>query len=289
MGKGNPDFSLSPEELTGLRNQAASATANCCECAYRKTGLQPKVSKIAQLRADGATPNGQTDNDWTGEVLVTANGSSGNVYVITKLQVVNKTADTTSYPGTRSVTDDDLDKKVQKIPGAIRAAWNDRPYKLKITDATCGQRTFEVEFNAEMVSSGGDYSVDFINVDGMGTANDPRGVKSGRSYVVAPNFAKFNIGDSRSATDGGASELEPHEYGHMLGLKDEYEDAGMDRGGCRYSMPGGDTETVGANGELMGSMSHKKARPERYCITVAYTVMSILTSNGFNVTACEIE
>ena len=289
MGKTASDFSLSPEQLTGLRNEAASAVAGCCQCAVRKDGQQAASGKIAQLRADGTTPNGQSDSKWTGEVIVNADRAKGNVYVITMMRVINKTADTTTYPGTRTLTDAVVNERSTKIPPAVRKAWNTRPYRLKITDDVCGERDFKVEFNVEMVSSGGHYEVDFVNVDGMGTQNDPLGIKSGRSYVLPPDRAKFNLGDSRSATDNsGASTLEPHEYGHMIGLKDEYHDEAANRGGCRYTFPDGSTEAVGANGELMGSMSHKSARPERYCITIAYTVISVLASNGINVTACEI-
>lgn len=282
------DFSLTPEQLTGLRNEAATATAECCACAFRTDGLHPSTGKLSQLKADGVTPNGQNDSAWTGEIILKADGSTGNVYVLHKLQVVNKTADTTSYPDTVAVADDELNRRVAKIPSEIRRAWNSRPYKLKITDSKCGERTFTVEFTAEMVSSGGHYTVDFVNVAGMGANNDVRGVKSGRSYVLPPNRAKFNLGDSRSATDGGASELEPHEYGHMLGLKDEYHDVGMDRGGVSYTFPDGTAETVGANGQLMGSMGTKTAQPERYCVTVAYAVIALMEGNGFTVTDCVI-
>ncbi|MET3601903.1 hypothetical protein [Martelella mangrovi] len=41
----------------------------------------------------------------------------------------------------------------------------------------------------------------------------------------------------RTATDSNpkADTLEPHEYGHMLGLIDEYFEAQFNRGGVRYT------------------------------------------------------
>lgn len=283
------DYSSEPAEITQLRNETANGKAGCCTCAFKKSGRFGSTGKIQQLRADGVTPNGQNDSAWMGEVFVASDGTKGTVTVFQRHLAVNKTSDTTSYPDTVAVSDADLATKVAKIPAAIERAWNARPYKLKITDAKCGERLFEVKFVVRMVQSGEHFKLDFVNVAGMGTANDVRGILSGRSYILPPDRGKFNLGDSRSATDDGDECLEPHEFGHMIGLKDEYLDVPHDRGGVKYEFPDKTTETAAVNGELMGSMSTKTAQPTRYCVTIAYAAIAVLEANGCAVTDCVIE
>lgn len=284
------NYAAEAEDITQLRNQAANARSGCCSCTFRKSGKLGPTGKLRQLRADGVTPNGQTDNPWTGEVFVSSDGTRGEVTVYSRLKAINKTSDTTMYPDTVAVSDADLTAKVAKLPPAIERAWNARGWKLKITDAKCGQRVFDVRFIVTMVDSGEHYKLDFVNVAGMGVNNDVRGISSGRSYILAPDRGKFNLGDDRTATDNVGDEcLEPHEYGHMIGLIDEYRDVPMDRGGVKYEFPDRSTETAAVNGELMGSMTVKTAQPNRYCVTIAYAAIAVLEANGFAVTDCVIE
>lgn len=114
------------------------------------------------------------------------------------------------------------------------------------------------------------------------TTPDYRGSESYRSYLLPSSYtAKFNLGESRSATV-------PHEYGHMIGLKDEYTDKDQDRNGCIYVFYDGTKQKVGANRDLMSGMQNKTAQPERYCLTIAYAVVAIFAQNGIRVTALEI-
>ncbi len=283
------NYAADPAEITELRNQTANAKAGCCNCSFSKSGKFDSTGKIQQLKADGVTPNGQNDSAWTGEVFVASDGKKGTVTVFHRLQALNKTTDTTKYPDTTAVSDADLETMVAKIPPAIEKAWNAKGWKLKITDKKCGERLFDVKFTARMVASDAHYKLDFVNVPGMGTSNDVMGISSGRSYILPPNRGKFNLGDSRSATDGGDEELEPHEFGHMIGLKDEYLDVPHDRGGVKYEFPDKTTETVAVNDELMGNMAHKTARPNRYCVTIAYAAIAVLEANGCTVTDCVIQ
>lgn len=295
MGKSSNDPTLTPEELTGLRDQAASATAGCCTCVFRKDGTQGPSGKLSQMRADGTTPNGTNDNAFKAEILIDQGGSPKSVYVVTRCKVVNATSDTTRYPDTATLTDEVVNERVAAIPKAIRKAWNAKPYKLKITDSKCGENTFTVKFDAPIVTASHHYSLDFVNVidaatNNMGANDDYKNIKSGRSYISPGSFTgKFNLGDNRSATNGGSSVLEPHEYGHMIGLRDEYHDVGLDRGGVQYEFFDGTTSLHAANGQLMGSMTTKTAQPERYCLTIAYAVIAIFATNGITVTGLEIE
>ncbi|MEP3348057.1 MAG: hypothetical protein ABJN34_03600 [Litoreibacter sp.] len=295
MGKGASDPTLSPEELTGLRDQAASATAGCCTCVFRKDGTHGPSGKLAQMKADGTTPNGTKDNAFKAEILIDQGGSPKTIHVVTRLKAVNATADTARYPDTATLTDEVLANRVAAIPGAIRSAWNAKPYKLKVTDSKCGENTFTVKFDAPMVTSSHHYSLDFVNVidaatNNMGANDDYKGIKSGRSYILPSSFkGKFNLADNRSATNGGTTELEPHEHGHMIGLRDEYHDVALDRGGVQYEFFDGTKTLHASNTQLMGTMGTKTAQPDRYCLTIAYAVIAIFATNGITVTGLEID
>ncbi len=284
------DYTAEPAEITQLRNQTASATAACCPCTYKKDGLFRSTGHLQQLKADGRTYKGQPDGPWKGEVIVSFDGSRGTVAVYTRFKALNKTSDTAHYPGTIPMGDADLAARIAKIPPAIERAWNAKPYQLKITDPLCGERLFVVHFHVRMVQSGEHFTLDFVNLDLMSPLEDVYGLGSGRSYIVPPDRGKFNVGDWRSATDDNAAYdcLEPHEYGHMIGLIDEYLDLGKDRGGVIYEYPDGRREKIEVNDELMGSMQIQTAQPSRYCVTIAYAAIEVLESNGIDVTDCEI-
>lgn len=282
-------YTADPEQITRLRNQAADARSGCCTCTYRKSGVFRSTRKIRQLRGDGVTPNGQNDTDWTGEVFLSSDGTRGDVVVHHRVKAVNNTADTAAFPDTRAMTDADFQKRVERIPPAIERAWNGRAYKLKITDARCGERLFDVRFVVLLVDGGQHFTIKFVDVPGMGAYYEPNGISSGRSYISPPDRGKFNLGDNRTATDTVGDEcLEPHEYGHMFGLKDEYIDVAANRGGAIYDFPDGSTEKAPDHNELMGVMVQKRPRPTRYCITIAYAAIALLEANGCAVTDCQI-
>ncbi|PTX57023.1 hypothetical protein C8N43_1688 [Litoreibacter ponti] len=294
MGKSSNDPTLTPKELTGLRDEAADATEGCCTCVFRKDGTHGPSGKLTQMRADGTTPNGQTDTNFKAEIIINQGGSPKAVHVLTRWKMINKTSDTTRYPDTTTLTDDVVNQRVAKIPGSIRKSWNARPYKLKITDSKCGENTFKVDFDAPQVTASSHYDLEFVNVidaatNNMGANNDYQGIKSGRSYILPSSFSgKFNLADNRSATNGGDTHLEAHEYGHMIGLKDEYHDVGLDRGGVQYEFFDGTSSLHASNTDLMGTMGTTTAQPERYCLTIAYAVVAIFAQNGITVTGLEI-
>lgn len=283
MGKQpTADFDLPAEELTGLRAKSSSASAACCDCVYRKDGIHGSSGKISQLKFDGVTKNGQKDTAFKAEIIVDSQSADKKVYVLTRMSALNRTTDTARYPGTVEIKGEDIKTKISTIPAAIRSAWNARPYKLRITDSKCGERQYSVKFDPSFSASSPHYTVDFVNVPMSVTTPDYRGIESYRSYVLPSSYtAKFNLGESRSATV-------PHEYGHMIGLKDEYTDKGQDRNGCIYEFYDGTKQKVGANTDLMSGMQNKTAQPERYCLTIAYAVVAIFAQNGIRVTALEI-
>lgn len=284
------DFDLPADELTGLRSKSNSASAACCDCVYRKDGVHGSSGKISQIKFDGATKNGQKDTAFKAEIIIDSQAADKKVHVLTRMAAVNRTSDTARYPGTLAMTDTDMQAKVAMIPAAIRRAWNARPYKLKITDSKCGERLYDVNFNPSFSTSYPHYQIDFINVPDAVVTPDYKSIASSRSYVLPSSYmAKFNLDDSRSATQpSSANTLEPHEYGHMIGLKDEYTDPKMDRNGCIYEFFNGTIQKIGANGDLMSGMKTKTAQPERYCLTIAYAVVAIFAQSGVRVVALEI-
>jgi hypothetical protein len=75
--------------------------------------------------------------------------------------------------------------------------------------------------------------------------------------------------------------VEAHEYGHMLGLKDEYNDHARNRGGVEYILPDGTTQQAKGQEHLMDTMNKQQdARQARYAITIAYAVQDMLNDNG---------
>lgn len=291
MGKQpTADFDIPASDLTGLRAKSKSASSACCDCVYRKDGTHGSSGKIRQLKFDGVTENGSKDSAFKAEIIIDSQSTDKKIYVSTRMAALNRTSDTDRYPGTVAISDADMNTKVAKIPPAIRNAWNARPYKLRITDSKCGERLYSVKFDAFFSASSPHYTIDFVNVPESVKKADYKSLASWRSYVLPSSYtAKFNIDDSRSATKSiSAKTLEPHEYGHMIGLKDEYTDHALDRNGCIYEFYDGVTEKVSANRELMSDMQNKTAQPERYCLTIAYAVVAIFAQNGVRVTALEV-
>ncbi|HAP40624.1 MAG TPA: hypothetical protein DCQ94_12835 [Nitrospira sp.] len=139
-------------------------------------------------------------------------GAAKVIYVTTRLSGVNGTRDL-SRANTMPLTDAEIEAYYPKIIAAIRRVWNAKPYRLDITDDHCNA-SYRVEFNPVFVSSGAHYEITFYN-----EPFEP----NGRSNVSISNgTANFNLGDSRSVKNSRQAKLEAHEYGHMLGLLDEY-------------------------------------------------------------------
>ncbi|WP_154666777.1 zinc metalloprotease [Litoreibacter arenae] len=199
------------------------------------------------------------------------------------------------------MNDTQLATRIRSIPAAIARYWNAKPLKLDITDATCGQNIYEIVFDPQIVLAasgarlrGVHYNVEIVNVP-MQPAPNPLGplitgrrVLQGQSYVLGYR-AVFNIGESRSGTDSVSASsrnpqadiLEAHEYGHMLGLKDEYNDARFNRGGVDYELPDGTVQRASGQEHLMDTMRvEQESRQARYATTIAYAVQDILNRNG---------
>lgn len=304
------DYGSSADDVAGGTNQPRGSLCSCCSTVIRgNADRRYTVAGIAQMRHQDSILAGQVGRRgpvW--KSAVTIDQPQRIIQVRTDLGAVNATGRTSHYPGTQAISNDRLNAELAAIKGAIERAWN-KPYTMVIVDDKCGEQRFVVQFVANLrVVSGtwGHYTIDFINVPGTNNALvDRGGIASWRSWVQQEAFrAKFNLADARSASSFGSNRgdtLEPHEYGHMLGLWDEYvefrdynQDGDgtdrvnvngvtrweIDRGGVKYDYPNGADEFARANGELMASMRHRRARPARYSISVQFAVKEILEAQG---------
>ena len=187
----------------------------CCSCkVYLDKKFEYPANALRQKRNSGSSAAGTLHpargDKWGAEVMV--DGTAKVIYVTTRLSGVNGTRDL-SRAGTNPLDNDKLAEYYPKIVAAIRQVWNAKPYRLDITDDHCSG-SYRVEFNPVFVSSGAHYEITFHN-----EPFDP----NGRSSVSISNgTAEFNLGDSRSVMNMARAKLEAHEYGHMLGLLDEY-------------------------------------------------------------------
>ena len=166
---------------------------------------------------------------------------------------------------------------------------------------TCGRNIYDIVFDPQITLSrdgksarGTHFTVEIVNVppqpgQPLGPEiRDGSGILQGQSYVQGKS-AVFNIGEGRTATDSKAAGMlnpqadivEAHEYGHMLGLKDEYNDHARNRGGVDYILPDGTTQQAKGQEHLMDTMNKQQdARQARYAITIAYAVQDMLNDNG---------
>lgn len=187
----------------------------CCACRvyldqrfeYPSSALRQKHNRRSS-QADSLKPD--RDDKWGAEVMI--DGTANIIYVTTRLSGVNGTRDL-SRANTTPMTDAQIKRHYPAIVSAIKRVWNAKPYRLDITDDHCNA-SYLVEFNPVFVESNAHYEITFYN-----EPFEP----NGRSNVSISNgTANFNFGDSRSVINSRRAKLEAHEYGHMLGLLDEY-------------------------------------------------------------------
>ncbi|WP_258010185.1 PAAR domain-containing protein [Stenotrophomonas maltophilia] len=104
----------------------------------------------------------------------------------------------------------------RRMTEGLDGFWNGQ-FRLQITDAPCGSRTFPLRFVAEFVPSGEDVVMELYR-------------HTTRAEVFAGRIA---IGLNSSAW------VHAHEFAHCLGLPDEYIDEGTESGTIKYFRPDG--------------------------------------------------
>ncbi len=187
----------------------------CCDCrVYLDQKFDYPADALRQKHHRRSSAAGilkpDRDDRWGAEVMV--DGAAKVIFVTTRLSGVNGTRDL-SRAGTTPMSDAEIEGYHSDIVAAIKRVWNAKPYRLDITDDHCAA-SYRVEFNPMFVPSDAHYEITFYN-----EPFEP----NGRSNVSISNgTANFNFGDSRSVKNSRQAKLEAHEYGHMLGLLDEY-------------------------------------------------------------------
>lgn len=291
-----------------LEGRPTRAACGCCSgLIVRDGGHNNTPGNAMKQLAYGGGYNGQGANPLHSQITIdtyspaTSSGpGKGRIIITTVMTAINKTAPTKDRSLSVLIADDVLEKRIHMIPAAISRYWNALPLKLDITDATCGRNIYDIVFDPQITLSrdgksvrGTHFKVDIVNVPPQ--PNAPLGypikgakILQGQSYVQGQK-AVFNIGEGRTATDGkSAGRLNPqadiveaHEYGHMLGLKDEYNDQQRNRGGVDYILPDGTVQQAKGREHLMDTMNKQQdARQARYAITIAYAVQDMLNDNG---------
>lgn len=202
---------------TDAKPANTSAVRACCECKVFQEGpFTRKANSLRQKTNPASTTPGALKPDradaWRAEILI--DGLEKKIYVTTRLAGVNMMA-TRSTPEAKRMTDAQMQALYPDIVDAIRNCWNAIPYKLEIEDNKC-KAIYTVEFNPVFFLPNPHYTISFYNVD--------FDAQMGRSAVgITDGTAHFNFGDSRSVIGNSKpGRLEAHEYGHMLGLLDEY-------------------------------------------------------------------
>lgn len=302
---GPQDPETTPDDIKPRTSGLPSATAGCCFDRYEDAGPHPQTRELMQYDQSQRQLK-RHGNAW--KSVLTVHCASSKVIVTTRFSLRNKSLETPRYPGTTHMSDDEIKTKARRFLRNAQTKWNTRKYAIKVIDEKCGEKTYRVEFRLEEPTSPNTpahVNIDLVNANPGSRVYEPAPYNKmtiGRSYFVpsatSADLCKLNINDDVLA----------HEYAHVIGLLDEYYDTGMDRAGCRYTMPDGATvyglpnrDTIrnqdvpagvqfAREADILNSTAKRGGSPRhpRYCITIAMRTRYILNKNGHNVRHMEI-
>ncbi|MCO5065681.1 MAG: hypothetical protein M9924_14880 [Rhizobiaceae bacterium] len=274
--------------IADARKRSTTAVAGCCACVYLKDGTHGPSYKLRQFNIGGTKYT--YDHDFDAEIIIDGEITPPMIYVNTRLKGNNYTEKSDISPGTIKVSDETFKKYLKSAETKINNAWNKGPYKLKITDKKCGEREFEVRFNVGFTDESPHYEVYVVNSPKNEGLFDPFGHHTHVSWVdQEDHIVKLNIGgyweDEYASTADPLTA--PHEYGHMIGLLDEYQSFRWDFNGCKYKYNSENFGELFRNGLM--SCDDMFAKPCRYLVTIADAVAKIFAENGVRVTNLEIK
>lgn len=200
---------------TGARPANTSGVRACCACkVYLDKQFEYPDNAVRQKHHSSSTRSGVLrhvrEDKWGAEVLI--DGAAKVIYVTTRIAGVNNTTDR-SRAGNVPLSDEELSAFYPGIVESIRRVWNAGPFKFDITDDHCDS-SYRIEFNPVFDNSNPHFTISFHN--------EPMEPNGRSSIGISTGTGTFNLGDPRSVKNSRLAKVEAHEYGHMLGLLDEY-------------------------------------------------------------------
>lgn len=232
------ELTTKPTDLSSIR-EFANRGATCCDCLLREETIFFGSNQIFEydltLKEKGHRPLG-----FKSEIII--DGYSNEIHVLTKLYASNDTSDA-SIAGNVAITDRELKKHIDLTKNSIESVWNSAITRIRMKLSGCPEKTYRVIFHIDFVRFAGDahYLVSYVNVPGeIANIDKERDnldswphVGTFRKGTEPYRFATLNITFDR--TNGFSPSLvAAHEYGHMLGIPDEYLDYEEDQGGVAY-------------------------------------------------------
>lgn len=190
--------------------------------------------------------------------------SGGDIVVTSKIRVETR----------GNVSAGDITTAKLRLLEGIDAVLNNR-FTLTVTDPQCGSRRFKIRYDVEYVTSGEDYVMRLH-------ARYPREkVKHNVIYVSVETNKWVHV----------------HEFGHCLGLPDEYVDDGMLEDTIKFFRPDGiiDGEAVIATSDLGESdplntfmYSHPTATKPRHAWNIGLEVRELLSQEIGREVTCTV-
>lgn len=309
---------------TAPTSRTCRSAARCgCSGVYQAQNPytnRDKCSWIEQLDLSGNSKGAGTGaGSWDADVFLDC--VNKQITVTHKMRFVNLTGHRkygVELGIAAPLNDADFRARTALIPKGIKDWWNAKPYRIRIKDRVCGDNIYKIYFNPVEVTSGEHYRIDLYNVPYKpvpGSNNlvyfangdrrrplPPRAkiphpkantLTLGRSYISngSPRYGSWSLADNRTCTDthgpghtGYHNMLEPHEFAHMLGLKDAYyDDTRRMINGLRFHTRGDigsaaddyvvtGTATASHPG-MLGSMRNFTDYHKAYALTVAFVVI----------------
>lgn len=283
---------------------AATCRANCgCNEIYkaRNPFTDRDVCDWTHQLINGE-PSRREGRPWNSDVYLDM--PNKQITVTTKMLARNITGDYHGgYPSlARRISAEDFDSLPRTVAQGISNWWNGKPYRIRMKVRDCGEDIYKIHFNPRFLmdgETGHHYEIFFFYI--LKTPETERTIPHPRhnaaifqSFASSENgYAYFNLADERSVTRGGGITLEPHEFGHLLGLLDAYYVPGKGYTGVQYRINGTQNEIVTRHisnaGEKHQGMMAYMGQANRYHREYGITVAKVITRHMNEVWGLRIE
>ena len=172
------------------------------------------------------------------------------------------------------VTDADVTDAKTKLENGLSTYWTGHGYTLEATDPKCGKKSFQVEYKVVWVTSGENYVL--------------------KVYTTYPREGEGN--GTVSVQKSTSAWTFAHEFGHCVGLPDEYSTKGTNDS-VKYIKPDGTLDvaisappfkpTTDPSASIMSSYNDTVMLP-RHCWQIAIEVQALLTAELGRKITCTI-